>query len=104
VGSAGQSGTRSPSLYRSRIRAGWVAFACLGIPGLLSVLWLGAPSDPCSPGAADCGPEPWGVFQFGLVLIAAADLGMLWAAFWEFKRRKMTSQHQDSPVLTSPSR
>ena len=67
---------------------GELVFGCVGIPGVLLILWLGAPSDPRLPGAAECDPDPWTVARIGLSLAAVANAG-LWSGFWEFKRRRL---------------
>ncbi|GAB2753377.1 hypothetical protein GCM10027039_09420 [Terrabacter koreensis] len=65
---------------------------------MLLILWLGAPSDPRLPGAAECDPDPFQadrwrhraltVARIGLSLAAVTNAG-LWAGFWEFKRRRL---------------
>lgn len=74
--------------HTALIVLGWVLAGPLAFFGLLGVLALGVPSDPCAPGEGECGPEPTTVAGVGLVLLLVAVVAAAWSVFWHMRDRR----------------
>ena len=73
--------------HTALIVSGWVLAGVLAFFGLLGVMALGVPSDPCVPGDAQCGPEPTTVAGVGLLLLLVAGVAAAWSMFWHVRDR-----------------
>ena len=68
--------------HTASIVSGWVLAGLLGVGGLVALVGGAAPSDPCSPGASACGPEPLTALRAGLVLLTLAAVSAIWSLAW----------------------
>lgn len=86
--------------HTASIVSGWVLAGLLGVGGLVALVGGAAPSDPCSPGASACGPEPLTAFRAGLVLLTLAAVSAIWSLAW--RRRDGRYEFQVPPEWPPP--
>jgi hypothetical protein len=67
------------------VTVGWCVSGVFAVLGLLGVMMLGVPSDPCAPGDAGCGPEPTTFAAVGVALLSVAVTAAGWSLFWQIR-------------------
>lgn len=70
------------------ITVGWCASGVFAVLGFLGVMMLGVPSDPCTPDATGCGPEPTTFAAVGAALLALAVAAAGWSVFWHLRDKR----------------
>ena len=66
------------------VTVGWCVSGVFAVLGLLGVMMLGAPSDPC-PDDPECGPTPTTFALAGVVLLSLAAVAAAWSLFWQIR-------------------